>query len=472
MNVTIWWIRRDLRLFDNPALKAAVDNGEQIIPLFILDDLLWESPYASANRIAFLLEGLRRLDESLQERKSRLIVRRGRPLEVLTQLAQEQPIQGIYAQDDYSPYAEKRDKRIAEQLPLTLTSGTAIRPAGVVLKDDGDPYTVYTPFKNKWLAHPLPRANHLYAPPETISTPADLTTLSIPDTPTLDKTIPFVAGEKVGRKQLQQFVQEQLGSYKQTRDTLAVDGTSRLSPYLRFGMISPREAAVLALETKAKAREKTAQQGAQTWLQELIWRDFYMHILHHFPHVRRESFRPEYTDMPWHNDEQEFAAWCAGQTGYPLVDAAIRQLNTSGWMHNRARMIVASFLVKDLLIDWRWGEKYFMQRLLDGDPAANNGGWQWTAGTGTDAAPYFRIFNPVSQSEKFDKEGRYIRRWVPELADVPDKYIHKPWEMSLDEQKKVNCIIGQTYPRPLVDHQAARKRTLEAYKNTRAKQET
>ena len=237
--------------------------------------------------------------------------------------------------------------------------------------------------------------------------------------------------------------------------------------YLRFGMISARQAVATAVSCLENASSKAARQGAETWLSELIWREFSSHILAHFPHVLRGNFRPEYDGIAWRNDEAEFRAWSNGRTGYPLVDAAMRQLTTTGWMHNRARMVVASFLVKDLLIDWRWGEKFFMQHLLDGDPAANNGGWQWAAGTGTDAAPYFRIFNPTAQAKKFDPDGRYIRKWLPELADVPQKFIHEPWQMPESVQNSSSCRIGQEYPAPIVAHHEARERTLAAYKNAR-----
>jgi deoxyribodipyrimidine photo-lyase len=244
-------------------------------------------------------------------------------------------------------------------------------------------------------------------------------------------------------------------------------GTSGLSPYLRFGMLSARQAAVAALEV---GEHPEAREGAQVWLDELIWREFYLHILYHFPNVLRESFRESLREIPWDNDTRAFAAWQEGLAGYPVVDAAMRQLRATGWMHNRARMIVASFLTKDLLIDWRWGERYFMQQLVDGDPASNNGGWQWSAGTGTDAAPYFRIFNPVLQGEKFDPEGAYVRRWVGELARVPDRYLQRPWLMPEEIQREAGCILGKDYPAPMVDHAWARERTLEAYRQAKVKQ--
>jgi deoxyribodipyrimidine photo-lyase len=224
---------------------------------------------------------------------------------------------------------------------------------------------------------------------------------------------------------------------------------------------------VAALQAIAAAPNSEARKGAESWFNELIWREFYIHILYHFPHVRGRSFRHELDAIGWANAESDFDAWCQGRTGYPMVDAAMRQLAQTGWMHNRARMIVASFLVKDLLIDWRWGERWFMQHLVDGDPAANNGGWQWTAGTGTDAAPYFRVFNPILQGKKSDPQGAYVRHWLPELSTVPNKYIHNPWEMPIETQRKVGCLIGRDYPPPIVDHKLARERVLAVYRQAK-----
>jgi deoxyribodipyrimidine photo-lyase len=257
---------------------------------------------------------------------------------------------------------------------------------------------------------------------------------------------------------LEAFVAEGLADYAGARDRMDLDGTSRLSPYLRFGMLSAREAVAAAREA-----------GATTWLDELIWREFYAQVLYHHPRARRESFREKYRDLAWSNDKEAFEAWQRGRTGYPIVDAGMRQLEALGWMHNRARMIVASFLTKDLLIDWRWGECHFMQQLVDGDPAANNGNWQWVAGTGTDAAPYFRIFNPVTQGKKHDPEGAYVKRWVPELADVPVERVHEPWTLSREAQREAGCVIGEDYPAPIVDHNAARERALATYKRAAGK---
>jgi deoxyribodipyrimidine photo-lyase len=234
-------------------------------------------------------------------------------------------------------------------------------------------------------------------------------------------------------------------------------------------MVSAKRAAVAALDAREHAADASARRGAETWLNELIWREFYMSILHHYPAVLEQEFRQDLRAIPWFNDRADFAAWCEGRTGYPAVDAAMRQLAQTGWMHNRARMIVASVLVKDLLVDWRWGERFFMRHLLDGDPAANNGGWQWTAGVGTDAAPYFRVFNPVLQAAKFDPDGSYVRRWVPELVSVPARFIHEPWKMPADEQRRAGCIMGKDYPAPVVDHAWARERVLAAYRQSAAR---
>ena len=468
MATNIWWIRRDVRLFDNPALHAALAKGPAIIPVFIWDEALLASSYMCARRTAFLAEGLRLLDEALRQRGSQLLVLHGRPLSLLRQLLAETGATAVYAQRDVSPYSKKRDKQIAAELPLILTDGVAIRPTDAVYKDDGKPYTVFTPYKKRWLSLVLPRTADLLPIPERIPTPKLSQSSSLPSS---NPTSPlFPAGEAAGRARLHAFVNgDGLRHYAALRNNMDVDGTSSLSPYLRLGMVSAREAAVLALQAIGRAKGQEERDGPETWLSELIWREFYLQILDQFPHVRGGSFRPEYDQIAWRNAPDEFAAWCAGQTGYPIVDAAMRQLNETGWMHNRARMIVASFLVKELLIDWRWGERYFMQQLLDGDPASNNGGWQWTAGTGTDAAPYFRIFNPASQAQKFDPDGRYTRRWVPELAAVPAKYLAEPWTMPPLVQHGVQCVIGRDYPAPLVDRAVTRERTLAAYKAVSSK---
>ena len=462
MQTAIWWIRRDLRLADNQALAEALRKAEVMVPVFILDDKLLASSYVGDARLAFLFAGLRALDTSLRERSSGLILRRGDPLEVLTRLMEESGAEAIFAEADVSPYARARDLRVANKLPLQLMPGHTVHMPDQLLKADGKPYTVFTPFSRMWRGlpfpgSPLPAPEHLPALPPLASLP-------IPSSPMQPEGGAFPAGEAEAQRRLAAFTENAVYCYTDDRNRMALEGTSGLSPYLRFGMLSARQAASAAQQAAAWAQNETERQGAETWLNELIWREFYAAILYYFPQVRRTAFRADLRRIPWRNDPSEFTAWREGHTGYPVVDAAMRQLKATGWMHNRARMIAASFLVKDLLIDWRWGERYFMQQLLDGDPASNNGGWQWTAGTGTDAAPYFRVFNPTLQGRKFDPDGAYVRRWVPELAAVPDKFIHAPWEMPAEVQQMVGCRVGEDYPLPIVDHQQARDWVLAAYR--------
>ena len=471
MSIAIWWVRRDQRLADNQALAAALQRAERVIPVFVLDPKLLSAPDAGDKRVAFMLGGLRQLDADLQSRGSGLVVRRGDPAAELAALVQETGAGAIFAEEDPWPYGRQRDSRIAESLPLHLVGGLTVHPAGMVRKADGTPYTVFTPFSRAWKTLPPPSAEALLAAPDSMPALPELHGLPIPAEPALPASVPFSPGEAEAQRRLHAFVGgDEDGSiylYANARDRTDLDGTSGLSPYLRFGMLSARQAVVSALRAREAAPDERARAGAESWLNELIWREFYMAILAHFPHVLEYSFRANLRNIAWENDETAFAAWCQGRTGYPIVDAAMRQLVETGWMHNRARMIVASFLVKDLLIDWRWGERFFMQHLLDGDPAANNGGWQWTAGTGTDAAPYFRIFNPTLQGKKHDPEGAYVRRWVTELNRVPDRYIHEPWKMPPGVQREASCIMGQDYPAPIVDHAWARERTLAAYRLAR-----
>lgn len=487
MRTAIWWLRRDLRLSDNQTLAAALANADVVLPVFILDPTLVRSSYVAPRRLAFLCEGLRRLDAALRARGSYLIVRRGMPHEVLAALVSESGAHGVYAEEDYSPYAIRRDSQVATQVPLRLMHGLTVHAPRTVVRADGSPYHVFTPFSRAWLALPAPAEGDLLPPPTHILTPPGMASETLPVS---EITPEFPAGEDEAHHRLVRFAgavadvlpciatsnrsvdeipsQPPIYRYAQVRDRMDMPGTSQLSPYLRFGMLSARQAVVVARRATERAPDAVARQSAITWLNELIWREFYISILAHYPHARSHAFRADLEDIPWSNDVEHFACWRTGRTGYPVVDAAMRQLAQSGWMHNRARMIVASFLVKDLLVDWRWGERWFMQQLLDGDPASNNGGWQWSAGTGTDAAPYFRIFNPVTQGKKFDPSGDYVRRWVPELARVPGEYIHEPWLMPAEVQYKAGCRIGVDYPGPCIDHGAARQRTLAAYATARA----
>lgn len=443
----IWWIRRDLRLTDNAALQSALESGSAL-PVFILDPAFDNS---SERRKQFLYEGLAALDKDLRKRNSYLVIRKGKPADALRQLFDEVKAETIYAEEDYTPYARKRDEFIQKLLPLQFVQGQTVHHPKAVLKQDGRPYTVYTPYSKVWKAQFT--KIKLHSAPENLNTSKGIRSEPLPAfTPNPN----FPAGEAEALRRLDQFASAPIINYQDDRNRMDLDGTSSLSPYIRFGMVGLRQA-VHASRTTRHSDTK----GAEIWLNELIWREFYIQILYHFPYVAKTAFNRSLANIPWRNKSSEFEAWKRGETGVPVVDAAMRQLKETGWMHNRARMIVASFLVKDLLIDWRWGEDWFMQNLLDGDIAPNNGGWQWTAGTGTDAAPYFRIFNPVLQSAKFDPNGDYIRKWVPELSGVNAKQIHAPWEYDLK-------ITG--YPaEPIVDRDVVKERTLSAYSVSKEK---
>jgi len=455
--MNIWWIRRDLRLHDNPALAGALEKDHGVLPVFVLDEQLLSKP--TEKRQAFLFAGLRALEADLRKLGSGLVVRQGNPIEVIPQLAAETGADTVYAEEDYSPYAVQRDKSVARKVNLKLVHGLGVHPPALVTKADGSPYTVFTPFSKVWKA--LPYSDYTHPVPVSLPPLPPVISEEIPAIPAPDH---FPAGEREALRRLDTFLSGVVRNYADGRNRMDLDGTSSLSPYLRFGMLSARTAVSAAMETARETDDPTVRKGCEVWINELIWREFYQSILYHFPFVLKTSFNSGLRNIPWRNAPAELRAWQQGLTGYPVVDAAMRQLTETGWMHNRARMITASFLVKDLLINWQEGERWFMRSLIDGDPAANNGGWQWTAGTGTDAAPYFRIFNPILQGKKFDPMGVYVRRWVPELASVPDRYIHTPWEMSPLEQSGVNMIIGRDYPQPIVDHASARERTLKAYK--------
>ena len=472
-NAVIYWFRRTLRLDDNAGLLAAAGAGKSVIPVFILDPAILTRDTTGTARTAFLFETLAALDADLRERGGRLIIRHGEPVEELTRLARETGAGAVYFARDYTPTSRARDKAVKEALRAqgvaveTFSDHLLVEPDDVRTKT-GQVYTVFTPYKRVWLEQPIAPPRDA---PARIATPADVASEAIPTVPAsvgvpgeTHQTPMVHGGEADGRRWLDDFLERQVREYDTQRDLPAAEGTSRLSAYLRMGVVSPRR---VFARVKAKRRDFAVGRGggADTFVSELAWRDFYYAILYHFPYVAGGAFRTQYNEVQWENNPDYFAAWCAGKTGYPFVDAAMRQMNTEAWMHNRARMVVASFLCKDLLCDWRLGEKYFMQQLVDGDQASNNGGWQWAAGTGTDAQPFFRIFNPVSQGEKFDPDGAYVKRWIPELARIPAKFIHRPWELSAAEQEVVGCVLGRDYPRPIVDHKTQREKALQIYRN-------
>jgi deoxyribodipyrimidine photo-lyase len=470
--VVIHWFRRDLRLHDNTAFNAALDSGSRVLPVFVLDPALLRGERFSPRRLSFMLDGLSKLDGSLREHGGELTVLEGRPEDVLPRLAAQVDAQALYFNLDYTPYAVERDERVRKAMFLEMRGfhDLLVHEPGAVLKADGGHFTVYTPFRRVWDA--LPKAvPHTRSPAGRLAAPKQAMRTDIRER--LQRaSVPIAAGEQEAVRRLHTFAENTLPYYGQTRDRLVANpfdsttamfgetiGTSYLSPYIRFGMVSPRQLIEAAERVRGATRSKTVSESVRTWIGELAWRDFYAHILHFHPKSLNTSFRPEYERVSFRSSQGDLDRWKAGMTGYPVVDAAMRQLNAIGWMHNRARMIVASFLTKDLLIYWREGDIGFMQQLMDGDLPANTGGWQWAAGTGTDAQPYFRIFNPVSQSRRFDPDGDYIRYWVPELRDLSNREIHAPWET----EKR-----PEGYPSPIVDHAAARVRTLSAFQKVRA----
>jgi deoxyribodipyrimidine photo-lyase len=471
--IAVYWFRRSIRLDDNRALLRACRDGQQVIPVFILDPTLLSHPTTGRARTHFLFESLVAVDAALRQRGGRLIVRHGQPVEELTRLVQETGATLLCFSRDYEPYSRQRDTVVTAAMQalgvaVETESDLLLSEPGEILTRTKNPYTVFTPYKRVWWEYPmLPVENA----PERILTPETVTSQPLP---TMDQfpiggnsasQKPLVhGGEAEANRLLEAFLTAKVENYDSGRESPAEEGTSRLSAYLKMGVISPRRLLAGVQAMRLASMNTGRENGYTTFLSELAWRDFYYQILWHFPQVTEGAFRKEYNDIAWENREAFFAAWCEGRTGYPIVDAAQRQLNTEAWMHNRSRMITASFLTKDLLCNWQWGERYFMQKLIDGDLAANNGGWQWAASTGTDAQPFFRIFNPVSQGEKFDPDGTYVKRYVPELRRIPAKYIHRPWELSPSEQEAVGCVLGRDYPHPIVDHKVQRERALALYR--------
>jgi len=459
MRRAIHWFRRDLRLHDNTALRKAVEQAESVVPVFVVEDAFQTGPDVGAARAAFLFKSVSELDASLDALGQKLIIRYGRSDVEIPKLAQELKAQAVFCNKRYEPYAQARDRRVFNALNsvgvgFELFKDAVIWEEREILTKTQQLYTVFTPYANAW------RSKNFAAPPRNIRKIAPCSVeVASHHLPTVDhfglklsQSIPN-AGEKAGLRLLDEFIRGKLFHYGDQRDFPAIQGTSQLSPHLRAGTVSIRKVVSDVLRARAKGNPKQ-KNNCDTFLNELIWREFYLQILHHFPHVMKGNFRREYDSLEWSHNESHFAAWKEGQTGYPIVDAAMRCLNATGWMHNRLRMIVAMFLTKDLLLNWQWGERYFMQQLVDGDLAANNGGWQWSAGTGTDAAPYFRIFNPVTQGMKFDPKGEFIRAWIPELTDLPNQLVHEPWEAGL---------LAARYPVRIVLHKDQRAKALDIY---------
>lgn len=424
--LTVFWFRRDLRLDDNRGLFYALNSEEPVLPLFIFDEKILSKLPKDDARVSFIYETLETLNTKLQKVGKAISIYHGNPIEVFTKLTKTYTISSIYTNHDYEPYATQRDQEIIDfaalhSIPFRSYKDQVIYEKSEIVKSDGTPYTVYTPYSKKWL-------EKFYQTPQEFYISENLVDRFYKESrinPTLEEIGYTTSTIKVTSFHIDTLL---IDEYEATRNFPALDLTSRLGPHLRFGTVSIRR--IVA---------KAARQYNKTFLKELIWREFFMQILWHFPHTTTKCFKPKYERLVWRNREDEFEKWCQGITGYPLVDAGMRQLNQTGFMHNRVRMLVGSFLCKHLLIDWRWGEAYFAQKLHDYDMSSNVGNWQWVAGCGVDAAPYFRIFNPTTQIQKFDKDLEYIKKWVPDFQEL-------------------------TYPKPMVEHKFARERCLAAYK--------
>lgn len=473
------WFRRDLRDFDHAALYHALRQSRGVYCAFIFDKAILDALPRADRRVEFILSSINELAQSLRGLGGGLIVLHGHAEQEIPRLAERLGVDAVFVNHDYEPAAVQRDAKVAAELQSKSIAFHGCKDQVIFQRDEvlslaGKPFSVFTPYKNAWLkklhaqnddfylkAYPItPHASRLAPPPAELAT-AVPTLAQLGFETTNLRQIGIHPGMSGGEQLFEDF-HGRLARYHEARDFPAVNGSSFLSAHLRFGTVSIRGLARQAVELM---RMPEGGQGAATWLSELIWRDFYFMVLHHHPRVVERAFKPEYDAVPWETGaaaDDLFDAWCEGRTGYPLVDAAMRQLKLTGYMHNRLRMVVASFLVKDLGIDWRRGEAYFAEKLLDFDLAANNGGWQWAASTGCDAQPWFRIFNPVSQSEKFDPQGKFIRRYVPELAGLSERTVHAPWAARSGELPE-GFVLGRDYPRPIVDHDQARKETLDRY---------
>lgn len=467
------WFRRDLRDFDHAALYYALKQATNVYCVFVFDRQILDALTNKADRrVEFIWESVRELKAALQQQGGDLLVAYDIAEQLIPALAHRLQVDAVYSNRDYEPAAVARDAAVtaqlkAKQIAFQQYKDQVIFEQAEVLTQAGKPYSVFTPYRNAHVKqlndfyvkpYPVDAYRHhyavanaeiaqLYAMPELAEMGFERTNLHGMQLPT---------GMSGGKALFDDFI-DRMQYYEEARNFPAVKGPSYLSVHLRFGTVSIRYLARVAWQAGGN--------GASTWLNELIWRDFYFQILHHRPDLAAgKSYKPEYDALPFPNHVPHFRAWCEGKTGYPLVDAAMRQLNQTGYMHNRLRMVTASFLVKDLLVDWRWGERYFAEHLIDFDLAANNGGWQWAASTGCDAQPYFRIFNPVSQSEKFDPQGKFIRKYVPELAECSDKEVHAPWTISSFRQQQMGLEIGRDYAYPIVDHAVQRALALDLYK--------
>ncbi len=464
----IVWIRREIRVQDHLALWSAIQDAGAVIPLFIIDRSFLTS--AAAKQL-MMLRSLSILRETMENMGGTLFIRMGEPAAVLVRLCREMDAAGVYLTRSYDPETARSDEKLRATLEsegkmLRHFKDDVIFEKEEILNLSGEPYRVYSPYRRAWLGRrddippPLPTLVELNTPLAGKGEIPQAHELGLSSNILMPE-----GGEAAGRALLNDFLDNRARSYGKERDMLGRNGTSRISHHLAAGSLSARRVCREVIRRiDARGDAGGGAGGYNTFLDQIVWREFYKQILANFPHVDGRSFRTELDAVPWKTAAAAYDLWRKGLTGYPIVDAAMRQLNSEGWMHNRGRMITASFLTKDLHIDWRMGERHFMERLVDGDLALNNGGWQWSAGTGTDAQPWHRIFNPVLQGEKFDPDGAYVRKYVPELSGVPDRYIHSPWRMPAAISSKAGVRLGADYPEPIVDHSRERDRALARYR--------
>jgi len=469
----IFWHRRDLRVTDNLGLNLACQHSPRVIGCFCFDPYILNSDDLAPARVAYLLGCLAELQQQYRQLGGELLLLQGSPQTVILSLAQKLQAHGVYWNQDVEPYARKRDRQItqlleAEKIKVQEIWDQLLHPPGLILTNTGDPYKVYTPFWRNWSqqgkASPIPTPQTLQKLTETeLTSIAELTLTQLPTPAELgynwNNPLPLEPGTTAATERLEYFCQTAIENYQEERNFPGRDGTSQLSAALKFGAIGIRTvwSATETIVNNCRSEESLA--SVQTWRQELCWREFYQHALYFFPELATGPYRESFKNFPWQNNEEHFQAWCEGKTGYPIVDAAMRQLNETGWMHNRCRMIVASFLTKDLIINWQWGEKYFMQHLYDGDLSANNGGWQWSASSGMDPKP-LRIFNPASQGQKFDPEAEYIRQWLPELSSVDTEYL-------VTGKIPIWDTANLDYPQPIVNHQQQQREFKRLYAETK-----
>ena len=460
-------IRRSLREHDNTALVKASEEHDEVVPLYVVDDSYFEQAELGYPRMKFWHDSLKELKQDLSEKDGRqLVVRRGDPAEEIQKVVEETDADAVYHNRDYRPYSRERDQRVADELEVPVKSfkDIVMFEKEEILTNSGTPYKVYSYYKKKWFKKDKRRPQKV----KDYSTP-ELDSVEIPSISELGFEKPedmnvWDGGRENGLQRMKQF-KENIREYDQARDYAWKDSTSKLSPHLKFGTVSIRE---VFWEAERMKEDDSDSEGIETWQEELAWRDYYMQILWNYPHEVEEPFMEKYrgNEPDWDSKQDapdKWDAWVEGKTGYPFVDAGMRQLKKTGWMHNRLRMVVTNFSCKDLWLEWRDVHDYFSRMFVDAEIASMVGGIQWSYSIGTDAQPYFRVFNPMSQSERYDPDGKYIRKWVPELEDVPDEHIHEPWKMSQSQQEQCDVVIGEDYPEPIVDHDEKRKESVERF---------